>query len=105
MIEGGALYAPGQVTHLDTRRYTSEQWHYHSLIGEFLPFTMLVCTSYPDNRLVFEHYSQKLSEPRLMYLSYRGVWGRDLRYCWTSYRETGTVLSCGGDMGCPDCGP
>lgn len=103
LIEGGTLYMPGQVIYLDTRRYTTEQWHYHAVIGEYLVFNMLTCTSYPDGRLIFEHYSQKVSQPRLLYLSYKGIWSSDHRYCWTTYREDETVLSCGGDMGCPDC--
>jgi hypothetical protein len=103
LIEGGTLYTPGQVTYLDTRRYTLENWMYDGLHG-YIPYHMTVCTSYPDGRLEFESWNKKAGSP-LLYLSYVGIWTRDHRYCWTTYHEDGRVWSCGGDMGCPDCGP
>jgi hypothetical protein len=104
VIDGGVLYVQGQTFYLDTRRYITETYQYDSLLGEYLLWKMLVCTSYPDGRLVFEDYGQRLSERRLLYLWYKGIWTSEHRYCWTTYRENGTVLDCGGDMGCPDCG-
>jgi len=104
-VEGEAtLYTPWGQSHLVTRKYTTTSYAYSAKAGGFGPFTVNVCTSYPDGRLIFEHWTRRLSDD-LLYKWYVGIFTADHRYCWTTYRENGTVLDCGGDMGCPDCGP
>ncbi len=104
VLDNGTLYTLWDEVRLVTRRYTVIQYGYSVRFSGFAPFTQDVCTSYPDGRLVFEGYMRRLSDD-LLYKWYRGIWTADHRYCWTMYREDETVLNCGGDMGCPDCGP
>ena len=100
----GTFYTLWDSFDLVTREYSTMTYAYDGIMGAHLPFTLHTCTSYPDGSSEFEHHIQDVST-RTLYRWYRGVWTSDHRYCWTTYREDGSVMDCGGDMGCSDCGP
>jgi len=104
-VEGdGTLYSPWGDVQLQVRRYTTVAYRYRVDVGAYLPNVQHLCEVYPDGRMVFEIWRESVSTPGLLYLDYRGTWS-DLRYCWQSFREDGMMDGCGGDMGCPECGP
>jgi len=100
----GTLYTPWGESDLTLRRYTTTVFRYHPVAGAYLPYAEFQCTAYPDDRTVYESWAERLSVPGSLYLAYRGTWS-DLRYCWESFQEDGSLWGCGGDAGCPDCGP
>ncbi len=104
ILDEGTLYAGGEEIRLSTRKYTVTNHIYDSIFQGYLPFTTTACTSYPDDSRRFELHRYRSSD-HLPYLCYLGLWSRDHKYCWSTYREDGTTLDCGGDPGCPDCGP
>lgn len=103
-LDEGTLYTLWDEVQLVTRRYTMIHYAYSALASTYSPSTQEVCTHYPDGHLLFESYKRRASID-LLYRWYRGFWTVDYRYCWMTYREDETVLDCGGDAGCPDCGP